>query len=576
MTGNAHARAGRCPSPDEVRAELARVIGDAAFKHAERAKDFLRFVVEETLAGRSDRLKGYTIAVEVFGRPPDFDAQSDPLVRVEAGRLRHRLMEYYFLAGRDNPVRIELPRGSYVPRFSSRTPSRSAKSTARRWTLGAIGIALAASAVVWLSPAAGVRTPSAPSGGPEAGASDSQARAGEKPRLLVVPFANLSDSGELAYFAYGMTEEVALSLGDFDLLVIASGPTSPRPPGAIDLRTLRRTFAADYVLTGDVKSGRDDVRVSVRLVDARSGARLWAAAFDERLDVGSLIAIQEGIAQQVATTIAVPYGPIFEHEVARIRRKSPEQLGTYDCILRFYYYTAVMDAATHRAAGECFERAVVKEPQFADAWGGLALVYLAENAFGYTPRPGDPVERAREAARTALDIDGRSRLGNQAMMSVDFVSQDFGALKTAAERTIALNPRDASTLGVAGTFLAICGEWERGLALVDRALLTLPHPPPWYYFPRVLRDLKHRNFESALEWSRKMDAPNWFLAPALVAASAALAGHDDIAQRAAFRVLELYPTFPQMAQRELAKWNFDEDLMQTTLKGLRAAGLTAD
>ena len=82
------------PSPEEVRAALERILASRCFEQAARSSAFLRFVVEQTLAGQGGRLKGYTIAVEVFGRPPDFDAQTDPLVRVEAGRLRRRLIEY--------------------------------------------------------------------------------------------------------------------------------------------------------------------------------------------------------------------------------------------------------------------------------------------------------------------------------------------------------------------------------------------------------------------------------------------------------------------------------------------------
>ena len=102
------------PSPSEVRAELDRILASRCFQQAGRASDFLRFVVEQTLDGAGQRLKGYTIGVEVFGRPADFDAQSDALVRVEAGRLRRRLVEYYAKEGAADTVKIELPRGTYA------------------------------------------------------------------------------------------------------------------------------------------------------------------------------------------------------------------------------------------------------------------------------------------------------------------------------------------------------------------------------------------------------------------------------------------------------------------------------
>src|SRR5215470_3889684 len=124
------------PSAAQVEAELARVLGSAVFAQATRASDFLRFVVHETLAGRGDRLKGYAIAVVVFGRPEDFDAQSDPLVRVEAGRLRRRLIEYYHGEGRDDPLRIALPKTGYTPTFmplaKPATPSANSARRARR------------------------------------------------------------------------------------------------------------------------------------------------------------------------------------------------------------------------------------------------------------------------------------------------------------------------------------------------------------------------------------------------------------------------------------------------------------
>ncbi|HUQ52565.1 MAG TPA: hypothetical protein VM692_10110, partial [Gammaproteobacteria bacterium] len=121
--------AGPEPTAAEVRAALERILRSTCFEHAGRASDFLRFVVNQTLAGDGERLKGYTIAVEVFGRPPDFDAQSDPLVRVEALRLRQRLTEYYAGEGAADPVKLDLPRGGYVVKaaYASSEPASAAE-----------------------------------------------------------------------------------------------------------------------------------------------------------------------------------------------------------------------------------------------------------------------------------------------------------------------------------------------------------------------------------------------------------------------------------------------------------------
>src|SRR4051794_37718 len=110
------------PSPDEVRAQLERIIDSVEFAVSERARSFLRYVVGEALDGRGERIKAYSIAVEVLGRDEGFDANADPAVRLEAGRLRRALERYYLVAGQADPVLIEIPKGAYVPVFATRAP----------------------------------------------------------------------------------------------------------------------------------------------------------------------------------------------------------------------------------------------------------------------------------------------------------------------------------------------------------------------------------------------------------------------------------------------------------------------
>ena len=112
---------------DEIRKQLGRIVASEALRGSPRLTRFITFVVEATLAGKSARIKAYTIAVEALGRGSNFDPQSDPIVRVEACRLRQALTRYYAAAGRDDPLVIELPRGTYVPSFRRRR-RRGAKS----------------------------------------------------------------------------------------------------------------------------------------------------------------------------------------------------------------------------------------------------------------------------------------------------------------------------------------------------------------------------------------------------------------------------------------------------------------
>ena len=114
---------------DQVRNQLARILESQAFDARPRNRAFLSYVVNETLAGREDRIKGYTIAQEVFQRDADFDPQQDPVVRIEAGNLRRSLERYYLTAGSGDPVVIDIPKGGYVPKFEAREPAGDGETT---------------------------------------------------------------------------------------------------------------------------------------------------------------------------------------------------------------------------------------------------------------------------------------------------------------------------------------------------------------------------------------------------------------------------------------------------------------
>ncbi|MDX2498986.1 MAG: adenylate cyclase, partial [Deltaproteobacteria bacterium] len=155
------------PAPEAIRVQLERILQSDQFKAPGKQRKFLNFVVEETLEGRTDQIKGYTIAVTVYGRNEKFDPQTDPIVRVEAGRLRRALEHYYLTAGKNDPARIKIPKGSYVPTFHAvRAPQSETK----------------------------MYTSERDDGSP-----------GMEPSIAVMPFINLTGDREQDYFTDGLT-----------------------------------------------------------------------------------------------------------------------------------------------------------------------------------------------------------------------------------------------------------------------------------------------------------------------------------------------------------------------------------
>ena len=199
-----------------IRAQLDRIVQSGPFAHSPRRQRFLEYIVNETLAGRGGRLKGYNVGLEVFDRPETFDPAIDPIVRIEAGRVREKLREYYDTDGLNDPVRIDLPKGAYTPQIEFRgtdTPKPDARSTFRRKmtasplaAIATVGVLLLAGFAVW-----NWLGPSAP--------------LSEKASIAVLPFENIGNEPQWARFADGLTGDIVDLSRSKDLFVVARNST---------------------------------------------------------------------------------------------------------------------------------------------------------------------------------------------------------------------------------------------------------------------------------------------------------------------------------------------------------------
>ena len=377
------------PTPVEIRAALDRVLASRCFEHAGRASDFLRFVVGETLAGDGDRLKGYTIALQVFGRPPSFDAQSDPLVRVEALRLRQRLAEYYSGEGAADPVQLQLPRGSYAVRAtyaSSDAPAVDAAPTTatasppapqRPLRSGSVfalraRVAAIAAALVFAIAIGGTMLRSWTSTA-EPPAADRPPRTVQRTRIAVVPLENFSETPAFDRLAASLTEELMLRLGELDLYVIAIQPSWSRPGKALD------GAEHGYVLTGSVRDHAGGAHITLRITEAETGALIWSEAYDEPPGIENEPERQAAVVRDAAAAAALT-GPVFDAELA-LARSSANTLELPDCEERYRAFRSETDPALFPAALACFQSLVTRKPELAPAWATLAMLAIDEHVY---------------------------------------------------------------------------------------------------------------------------------------------------------------------------------------------------
>ncbi|PZR00960.1 MAG: hypothetical protein DI533_03345 [Cereibacter sphaeroides] len=505
------------PDEDACRRQIAKILASQEFDATDRERRFLSYVVEESLAGRADRIKAYSIAMAAFGRDASFDPQTDPIVRVEAGHLRRALDRYYLGAGKADAVEITIPKGGYVPKFEWLDTSKQTERPtlappiappsrlriASRWALPGIGLVAAIAVAVLVALWDRNPSPIHP----------------DIPRLLVQPFDDLSQSDASAAIARGLTQEVVGQISKFrDLIVIVADPKDDRSSAS----DTQRGSLPRYALTGSVEIDANDIRLQARLVSKADGAVVWANSYTGDRSVSRLIEIERDIAEQVATTLAQPYGVIFQADAARDVASPPEDWSAYACTLAYYAYRTTLDRDSHPRIRRCLEDAVARFPAYATAWGLLSQVYIDEVRFRFAPDPSEgpaSVERALAAARKAVALDPMNIRGLEAEMFALYFAGDMSAAIQIGRQAMAINPNDTELMGEFGYRLALSGDWDEGCPLVEVARKRNPGPLGYYESALALCAYQRGDLDEAAMWVRKtplLNNPIYHLIAAMI------------------------------------------------------------
>lgn len=498
MTEGVAGRDGSEPiAPEEIRAELERVLASDIFRSAPQLTAFLSYVVEQALAGRAGELKGYTIAVEAFGRSADFDPQSDPIVRVEAGRLRKALNLYFAADGVRDPVRIAIAVGAYVPSFTrlaasepeltaaasdagraalpAAAPTRFRLYAAGSTALLAVLIALAAWHVsrtgsepaTTMSKGDALASRPALSVAPEQMASEIIAEpvtvVASLPVVAVVVAGDIADPAVEDAARLFMRHLVDTMARFDDLLVVKTPGTALRPEEG-----------ADYVLTLNTARAGDKVEGFVRLSAAKDGRIVWTTSGERNLaSLGSGVELRE-MAQQLAIRLVQPYGIL--HADLRLATLPPAT----SCIYQALNVRRHMRAEDHLAARNCLDALVARDPEFHPAWSHLALLTADEYASGLNVRSGAPLDRLLAAAVNAVRLAPVSARAHQALMEAQFLrGMTEEALKSGRE-ALTRNPYDPDIMADLGARYVQLDRAAEGLPLLERAVALSSGRPSWY------------------------------------------------------------------------------------------------
>jgi len=441
---------------DSVEDALARIEGSKPFALSTRMRRFLRFAVERALADDRDALKEYTIGVEVFDRSTDYDPRIDSIVRVEARRLRKKLAEYYANEGKDEPLRITLPEGSYIPLIQPRDAPVPA-------------------AAPIMPPANGTA-------------------------LLVLPFEASPAAGDAEVFADGLTEELINGLSQVDGLRVVARSTAFQLKGRTsDARSAGKELGVSHVVEGNVRVLGSQLRVTAQMIQIADGLTEWSEGFGGSLD--DAFNVQQQIASAIArvlgaqlTGAAEPANVISGH--------------AYQHLLEGRYFASRMTPACLLRSIECFQRAILEEPKFAAAYAAGAGAVLMLALFGRAA-PSMVIPEAGMFLHKALGLNPDLPAGHmwRAYLKATY-EWNWDEAEVDFQRSLELNPRSVQArVYYASSVMAPQGRFVEALAHLNAARLLDPASVVLTTTVGIVHYLNN-NFDTAVDELRQAMALN--------------------------------------------------------------------
>lgn len=437
------------PENEEILRQLDRIGSSTTFQQVDRLKRFLQFVVSETAEGRASQLKEYVIGVQVFDKDETFDPRTDPIVRVQARRLRARLTRYYAEEGQHDSILIELPKGGYSPVFKRTGTPAPTRSIAR---------ALAS-----------------------------------RNTIAVLPFSDQSPSGDMGYFCRGLGQEIVHALtGSQNLRILASTENQLNNEPPDDLRELANRLDVAMLVSGSVRKQGTTIRIAVQIIDGPSGSYAWSEIIDGRLDDD--FQLQERVAGAVLDSLQTT-----THSPGKAMSRPVENLAARNLYLQGRFHMNQRTEEGLRKAVDLFGKALVEDGQYAQAFSGLADTWGLLGHYGVLA-PAEVWTKAASSAASAVIADEHSADSHCSLAHVKSTQDwDWSGAEQEFLRAINLDPQNPTAHHWYG--ISCLAPMTRLDQALEQLLIAQSLDPVSGIIARDLAmiHLYRRDFEAALE-----------------------------------------------------------------------------
>jgi TolB-like protein len=475
----------------QIRDQLNKIEESELLRDSTMIKRFLNYVVNQTIDNPDNPLKQYTIAVEALGRPESFDPTFDPIVRIQAGRLRRCLEQYYQRYGEHDSVIISLPVGQYTPVFTAKQDR--------------VAVAVTSSSIT------------------------------QEETMYTIAVEPLNDFRQLErndFLAEGFSQELLAELALYKHLQIVRVGTDPTEAA--------KKKVARFLVTGSLYASGQTHRLSINLADNQTNQILWTTKQKFNYPAGDIISVQENIATWVAQEIAGLNGIVCERLYAESNWTSSFSPVAYATYMHFYKYNK---NPTEQNASDLLGRVselLVNEPNFAPGYAVLTNLYTDAYMFGLDKKN---LELALEFGEKAVELQANNQICPAYYGYALMVGNKLNEAKMHFDKALALNPNSLYFTGSIGWAFCLMGFYDRGFELLKASMKNDLQYPKWFHLATFVYYTKLGDFNQALTEAISLEKPDLYWSPLIRLIAYANLGMEAEAMKQAIILQKLKPDF---------------------------------
>ncbi len=510
-----------------VEHQLASILASPHFKSAKQMQNFLQYIVRKTLAGKGENLKQYTIAVETLGFPVDFDSDTNPVVRIMAGRVRDRLEKYYDNEGVNDPLVITVPKGSYTPLFEKKARTH--------------------------------QLPKAKKGH------------SKTPKLAVLCFSDETQDKESNRLLFQITDILAKELSHFLFSsLVVSIPHADKSDTRYAAAEIRDKFTADYMLVFYIQQlPKENYVLICRLVESETEEVLWSESFD--VNSGQAFNEQYEIIGIVTAVVAdLQQGVLHRHWARKLLEDESNIPEECKALAYYRHYSDDLSLQSFSMAVDVCEKKLKENPN--DVVANILYADYCRRDYVYAFGVIDsPLEKGEVAAVNAIRLRPDSHEAHYSFGQILFCLGKHR--RSLSEFNIARDicQYDAYIEYGVGFHFCLMGEWEEGCLLVKKVLELSTSSPGWFNITPFIYHFMHNNYKEALDHALKIDSPNIFHGALARCTAYAELGEMDAAKEELDDLLQRFPNFMEQGKPLLTRFLGSEEMADKIWEGILIA-----